>query len=273
MTLKPQLILIALLFLSGTASHAETTEPAEVLLFGTFHFKDAGLDVVQVEDVDIFSEENQAYLEQLTDRLAAFQPTAVLLEYNPENEDSMNERYRQYVEGTFELPANEVFQLGFRIARKAGLERVYSFDHREVHWEAQPLLSYTQASEPAQWETFQETIKNIEREEKEVRAELSLAQLLARQNDAERDRLNRDLYISMNVIGVDDNWVGANATASWWERNFRMYARLQHHAVPGSRIIAIGGSGHMAILNQLLATDSKRQAEPPQPYIMASDTP
>ncbi len=48
-----------------------------------------------------------------------------------------------------------------------------------------------------------------------------------------------------------------------------MYARLQKHAVPDSRIIAIGGSGHLAILRQLLETDGRLQAVRPQPYIMA----
>jgi len=35
-------------------------QPAQVMLFGTFHFQDAGLDTVKVKDIDIFTEENQA---------------------------------------------------------------------------------------------------------------------------------------------------------------------------------------------------------------------
>ena len=58
-------------------------QPAQVMLFGTFHFKDAGLDTVKVKDIDISTEANQAYLEALTQRLQGFKPTQVLLEYSP----------------------------------------------------------------------------------------------------------------------------------------------------------------------------------------------
>ena len=69
-------------------------QPAQVMLFGTFHFKDAGLDTVKVKDIDIFTAANQAYLEALTQRLQGFKPTRVLLEYSPESEELVNERYR-----------------------------------------------------------------------------------------------------------------------------------------------------------------------------------
>jgi hypothetical protein len=36
-----------------------------------------------------------------------------------------------------------------------------------------------------------------------------------------------------------------------------MYANIQQAAKPGERIIVIGGSGHTAILKQLLATDQR----------------
>ena len=80
--------------------------------------------MVKNEDIDIFSEANQAYLEALTQRLQDFGPTRVLLEYSPENDALINERYREYLAGNYELGANEINQLGFRIAKLAGHDRV-----------------------------------------------------------------------------------------------------------------------------------------------------
>ena len=117
-------------------------QPAQVMLFGTFHFKDAGLDTVKVKDIDIFTEANQAYLEALTQRLQGFKPTRVLLEYSPESDELVNERYREYLAGNYELGANEIYQLGFRIAKLAGHERVYSFDYREVEWQDEAMYEY-----------------------------------------------------------------------------------------------------------------------------------
>ena len=45
-----------------------------------------------------------------------------------------------------------------------------------------------------------------------------------------------------------------------------MYANIQRLAQPGDRVIAIGGSGHMAILKQLLAIDLRLQGVAADPY-------
>jgi hypothetical protein len=241
-------------------------QPAQVMLFGTFHFKDAGLDTVKVKDIDIFTEANQAYLEGLTQRLQGFKPTRVLLEYNPENDGLINGRYREYLAGNYELPANEIYQLGFRIAKLAGHERVYSFDNRDVEWRAEAMFEYAKKHGSPEMKTFNEIIESYTAEDEQARATMSLKQLLQRQNDPENERLNMDLYLATNSIGAGDGYAGAVASASWWERNFYMYANIQKLAAPGERVIAIGGTGHMAILKQLLAIDRRLEAVPVDPY-------
>ena len=69
-----------------------------------------------------------------------------------------------------------------------------------------------------------------------------------------------------NQVGEDDNFVGADATASWWHRNFRMFAIIQRYAQPGERVLVIGGQGHTAILKQLL-DDDERRAVDVTPYL------
>ena len=136
-------LLIAIVF-SLISLPLLAAQPAQVMLFGTFHFKDAGLDTVKVKDIDIFTEANQAYLEALTQSLQGFKPTRVLLEYSPENDELVNERYREYLAGNYELGTNEIYQLGFRIAKLAGHERVYGFDYRGVEWEAEAMYEYAE---------------------------------------------------------------------------------------------------------------------------------
>lgn len=242
-------------------------QPAQVMLFGVFHFQDAGLDVVKPEDIDIFAEENQAYLEGLAERLQGYKPTRVLLEYHPENDELINERYREYLAGNYKLPANEIYQLGFRIAKQAGLERVYSFDNRDVEWQAEEMFEYARKHDSPQMNTFNEIIQAYTAEDEQARKTLSLKELLGRQNDPDADRLNMSLYLATNSIGAGDGFAGANSTASWWKRNFYMYANIQTLAEPGQRIIAIGGSGHMAILKQMLAIDQQLEGVPVNPFL------
>ena len=257
--------LVALLtLLLGLTGHAN--EPAQVMLIGTFHFENPGKDVVKVSDFDVLAEASQQYLEAFAQRLAAYGPTRVLLEYNPENEAVMNQRYRDYVAGNYELGANEIYQLGFRIAKAAGLEGVQSFDHRELNWQAEPMFEYAKLHNSPEMAVFTETIEQYTAREDKARASMGLRELLVRSNDREQDRRNMDLYLATNAIGAGDGYSGADATASWWQRNFRMYANIQQAAKPGERVIVIGGSGHTAILKQLLEIDQRLVAVEVDPY-------
>lgn len=265
--LRQASLLVGLLALTLATSPLQAAEPGRVLLMGTFHFEDAGLDVVKSEDFDVMSADSQQYLQQLAQRLAEFKPTHVLLEYAPENEETVNQRFRDYLAGSFELPANEIYQLGFRVAQLAGLERVHSFDNRDVQWQADALFDYAQQHNPPEMQAFNQIIETVTREEEQARATLSLRDLLLRSNDAERDRLNMDLYLATNPVGAGEGFEGADAAASWWHRNFRMYANVQHHAAPGQRVLVLGGQGHIAILRQLLAIDRRLRAEDVHDYL------
>ena len=264
-----QQFLLACVIVFSTAELSADTEPdAEVLLFGVFHFANPGQDVVKTSQIDVMTAENQNFLASLTDRLVAFKPTVVLLEFNPNNESLMQERYEQYLAGTFELPSNEIYQLGFRIAKKAGLGTVHSFDERNIGWQAEALLAYMPDHDPATKAKWDLLIEQITSETQKDHATKSLADLLLLSNDPERDQLNKYLYILTNHVGAGENYVGADAAASWWHRNFRMYANIQKHAAPGARVLAIGGQGHMAILKDLLALDRERVAVDVRPYVV-----
>ena len=49
---------------------------AKLMLLGTFHFQDAGLDHFKPEsNIDILSEERQQEVKEIVEALATFQPT------------------------------------------------------------------------------------------------------------------------------------------------------------------------------------------------------
>ena len=90
----------------------------------------------------------------------------------------------------------------------------------------------------------------------------SLQQLLIQLNSPQADRENKGLYLSFNAVGAADrSFAGADSAANWWQRNFRMYAQIQRHAQPGARVLVLVGSGHAAILRDLLRADEARVEE------------
>ena len=257
--MKSFLTASVLLFFS--ISHGSfAQQPAEVMLMSTFHFSNPGLDVVKTRTLNVLSDSNQAYLGAFSERLAkSFAPTDVLMECSRDNEATLNEEYQQYLKGDFELGVNENYQVGFRVAKQSDAKRLLCYDEREVHWNGEALLTALPESEPELKLELDNAIKELTELKNKMHQELGLGEILKHLNSEASETENKALYILTNEVGANgEGYVGADATASWWHRNFRMYANVQKHAVPERRLFVIGGQAHIAILKDLLELDTKR---------------
>jgi hypothetical protein len=266
--LKATALLVCFAALPALAGAAETAPaPGKVLMLGAFHFANPGRDMVKSGVIDVMTPANQAYLDGLAARLAAFAPTDVLVECELSAQPRLDAEFDGYRKGSFALKSNETYQIGFRVAKAAGLDGVTCFDEGQVGWESEPMFNYMKANDPAMQATMEATFKTLSERTGQEQATLSLPQLLQLSNDSARDRENKDLYLLTNAVDAGGGFAGADAAASWWHRNFRMYANVQKAAAPGHRVLVVAGSGHTAILKDLLAIDSQRQAEDVSGYL------
>ncbi len=252
---------------AATTPAPPPADQAKVMMLGVFHFENPGRDVVKFKVVDVMSKENQAYLERLAARIAAFRPTDVLVECEPSEQATYDAAFSRYRGGDPTLPANEIHQIGFRVAKAAALAAVTCFDEGQVGWESAPMFAYIKANDPALQASLDATFKDLSARADREQATLPLPQLLRQTNDPARDRENKDLYIRTNAVDAGGSFAGADASASWWHRNFRMYANVQKAARPGHRVLVIAGAGHTAILKDLLAIDMQREAEDVSAYL------
>lgn len=260
---------LCLLLSAFAAAAPPVVEPAKVMLLGMFHFANPGRDMVKGQVINVMAPENQAYLDGLAARMAAFRPTDVLAECSPTEQAKYDEKFRDYVAGRFVLPSNETYQIGFRVAKLAGLSGVTCFDEDNIGWEPQPMFDYLDKHDPQTKQALEAVYKSIGELMNKEQATLSLSRLLQLTNDPARDALNKSLYLRTNEVDAGGSFAGADASASWWHRNFRMYANIQKSATPGRRVIALAGQGHTAILKDLLAVDDRRAAEDVRAYLDA----
>jgi hypothetical protein len=259
------LLTSCLLLLAALPATAQPA-PGRVLLLGLFHFDNPGLDAVKYQPLDVMQPAPQAYLEQLARRLAAFAPTKVLLEYPPASDARINEQYAQFRAGSFVLRRNEIYQIGFRVAALAGLARVHGFDVPAPPGE-QKLWAYLPQAPQAR-QQLEQLIETESRRLQQLHARLTLQEILRQMNAAEEDRRNKGFYMLLNPVAADSGlFHGADASAHWWHRNLRMYALVQLHAGPGERVLVIAGSGHTAILRDLLRADPLRAEEDTLPQL------
>ena len=271
--LRFKLVALCLLLPALAPASPPALVPAKVMLVGMFHFANPGRDMVKTRVIDVMTPGNQAYLDGLAARMAAFQPTDVLVECSPADQAKYDETFRAYAAGSFVLPTNETYQIGYRIAKRAGLSRVTCFDEDAVGWKAQPMFDYMEKHQPETKKSLEATFQSLGEAMDKEQATLSLAALLQLANDPTRDSLNKSIYLRTNDVDAGGGFVGADAAASWWHRNFRMYANIQMAAAPGRRVIALAGQGHTAILKDLLAVDDRRTAEDVGTYLAAGAKP
>lgn len=244
---------------SQSSSDLATATP-RVMLLGLFHFDNPGRDAVKYRPLDVLQPEPQAYLAELAARLARFAPTKVVLEY-PESKDEMiNRRYADFLGGQFDLPKNEIYQIGFRVARLARLERVHGFDTPAPSRDVK-LWRYLD-QEPAAEARLMALIEAESRRLQQVHATKTLKDILVMSNGQEEDLRNKGFYMLLNSVGADRRlFHGADASADWWHRNLRMYALVQRYATPGERVLVIAGSGHTAVIREFLRADGDRAEE------------
>lgn len=244
------------------------SSPAQVMPISVFHFANPGLDKVKTEVLDVTDEESQTYLIGLSKEIAKdYKPTKVLLECRKEQQASLNESYRNYLANKHQLSINENQQLGFRIAKQSGLKHIICYDEQEVHWQSSSVFEEMSKRAPAIAQKVNKQIEEMSLESNRLHQTESLKTILRFNNTVDTERKNKALYLLLNEVGAFGSYSGADSTASWWHRNFRMYANLQQQAKAGQRIVLIGGAGHTAIIKDLLQIDSERILVNPLDYL------
>jgi len=249
---------------------------AQVLLLGTFHFKDAGLDAYKPEhELDILSESVQVEICDLVERLSAFQPTKVGVERRLHREQELSDEYQAYCAGELVLPPSEVYQLGFRIARRLGHSRLYPIDAVGRSYEALDFESLQKyASEHGQEELldspWQERYTRLYTHDDALKLDCSLREHILYINSEERLRVGHGHYlVGPFEVGSGDEYPGVDFVTGWWyNRNLRIFARIQRITdSPDDRLLIIIGAGHVPILRHLLLNSPEHQLVEPRVYL------
>jgi hypothetical protein len=263
--------LLICLFFTSFSSLAQTTnqeKPTEVLLFGTFHFNNPGFDVAKIKSFDIESEKSQKELEEITDKIKAYNPSKIFVEWEYNEQEKLDSLYNLYVAGIyFDNPKlskfykqNEIFQLAFRAAKKLGHKKVYAMDYTNTDFPFDSLMQI--AKENNQTELQEEIMQVIQKFstdfDAQINTQASLKEILYYTNSPALRQKDLALYTqTMNKVGSKDNFVGAYLASEWYRRNLYMLSVMQRQiAKEDKKIMILLGSGHTALISQIISTHS-----------------
>jgi hypothetical protein len=224
---------------------------ARLLLLGTYHFANLGLDYVQMEVVDVLSEAKQQEITAVHHTLATFQPTKIAVEAPYDKAESLNQQYAAYRAGSHQLTRNEIEQLGFRLAAQLNHDQIYAIDHPGKHIPFDAALAYAEEHQPDFLTKFQETIARWEAKSSQLQQTASMQEILREYNSPVFIADNHQLYLDLTAVGAGDTYIGAEALAGWYDHNIRIFANLRQIMQPDDRVLVIYGAGHLAILHEL----------------------
>ncbi len=230
-----------------------------VTILGTFHFAYPNLDRVVTEkdkQVDILSERRQAELNDLVDKLLAFRPTIIAIESMRDEQETIDSLYAEFLAGRYQPEVNEEYQIGFRLARLAGVKEIHCIDAwgdyeryltRDTFWvrykdfmNKHPFADHRRAGQ-----RYSDTA-----------AKMNLLDYYKYANSPETLSRLQSAYFLANFYFEEEegDYAGTDwVTTQWYNRNLRIVRNLMRIPVkPDDRIFILYGNGHHALLRDYL---------------------
>ena len=229
------------------------------LLLGTFHFnnfnpKNNG-DVLQVQIPDILTAKRQQELKEITTAIVAFKPDKIFVEYHHSKQEKLDSLYANFEEEDYKLKRNEIFQIGFRVAKELQHKRVYAMDYNTSFPYGDVIEAMKNANQFHLIEKDSLELVKIEKFENSLyNSNKTLAELLFYQNDNKRRIEDINWYLSLaNQAGKKDNFIGAFLTSEWYKRNLYMYSLIQKNiTTKDDKIMILAGASHIGMFKDFI---------------------
>ena len=243
----------AALFLGACTSITPAAAPerdvVKVMVLGTYHFSNPGLDVVNMKSDDVLTPVRQAELDALVDRLASFRPNVVAVESTRRTDGLLSDRYQAFKPEDLSADRDETVQVGFRLANRLGIDRVYAIDEQEGEIEFFPFERVQAlAEQTGQKDKIDTIIAQVQKDAEAFNAAQdseTISQLLARYNDPLKIRAEHDgFYYGLFNLSDDTDHAGAALNYGWYARNALIFSNIAQVARPGDRIVVLYGAGH-----------------------------
>ena len=231
------------------------TPQAEVLLLGSYHMDNPGLDLHDAKADDVLAPKRQAEIQELTAVLARFRPTKIAVEWDAGNQARLDRVFGEYEAGKHQLTRDERQQVGMRLAKLVGLKKIYAID---TMWDFPygSLVNWAKANgRSAELETIDRMGAEQAKADEEYLLSHTVLEMFRHLNSVESVANNGAFYARCGHFGDDNDPAGARLLTRWYERNTFILTSLLGIIEPGDRVFVLYGAGHMTLLHRFIADD------------------
>jgi hypothetical protein len=250
---------LCLTFSAGAQQHK-----TKVLLLGSFHFDNPGLDVAKFDNANIMSEKRQKEVMEVVEKLVQFKPDKIFVEVPVSGQGKLDSNLLKFKSGGLDLAAGELYQLGFRVAKALNHNNLYAVDYREADFPFDSLVSSaTEAKQFALLGYIKTSIDSIQQAFNESLKVKTVKQLLLDQNTVQVSEFQVGTYFDFLVAGKEGNHIGSYLTSEWWRRNMVIYENIAKRLEgKEEKILVIFGSGHTALLREMMKYNQRLELVP-----------
>lgn len=276
-----KLIITVVLFLAvfSVAAQEKAKIPdkkIQIVILGTFHFG-ATSDTNRTNFDDLFSPKRQSEINKIVERLAKYNPDKLFVEQEPSEQEKWNKIYADYergIEPTGNNLANEIFQIGVKLAKKTNnpngvmcVDYQMPTDFEEALNNAKDdvarnyirqVQAIGDAPEPlnSNEKFFFLPFKTSKNFREHKLAETDLLDYYVWINSPEyiaRNHYNNDNYLAL-AFGQNEDYLGAEYVTLWYNRNLKILTNILRNAsLEDNRYLLIIGAAHVKVLRDFFA--------------------
>lgn len=217
----------------------------KILLLGSIHFHN---DFHSKEPTKDFLES----LHTLREKLIQYQPTSIFVESDYDQQESLDEFYRDYDEKKFYK--NEAIDVGMYVAKQLNLKSITAMDRMKMDDDTGgfgDLMADLKSSN----HPLLDTIEQLQKIGSDYDSNNLMDALLINNAPSFID-LNRQIYNTL--ISVGSSWEDAVPWLTWWnKRNMVMTHHITNGLREDERVLVIVGSGHIYALEDMLKSMRK----------------
>jgi Family of unknown function (DUF5694) len=244
----------------------------QVLVLGTYHFGNPGLDQHNLRVDSVLTPEKQTELADVAMRLAKFKPTKIAVEALPDRSDFSLTKFDEFSPDKLNTTPDERVQIGYRLGRLVGHRAVYGIDEQSDTIDYFPYdkvdalaKANGQADQLARvHEVIDKKIQAMEEAQKVNPVRVMLADL---NEPAAVHADHTDFYYPLLLVGNQKEQAGADLNAPWYQRNAKIFTKLTRIAKPGDRIVVLFGSGHSFWLRHFVQNTPGFDLVEPNPFL------
>lgn len=248
------ILLLALITLNMTSAQ---TKKKQILLVGTFHYANPGLDVAQLNNFNIMSEKSQKELETMSDKIKKFGPDKIFVEWEFKKQADLDKLYNKNTDSLLKNNKSEITQLALRTAKKLNHKKLYGMNLYTSFRYDSLMISMEKANQKDLMERNKVTTENFEKQHNEKIRKSTLQEMMLFYNTKQAENENLQWYLEIaNRTGNPDDFTGPSLVSNWYKRNLYMYSLIQKLTEStDNKIMVLVGAGHAAIIREFITHD------------------